>query len=258
MYVLNLFIEKIYCMPIEAQETTMRLDKYLANIEFWSRKKVGKMIRKGGFAINNTPVRDHAFTVKEWDILTYQDINHEIRWNVHIRLWKPAGYVSSDKQEWPHPSYEVLLDDFPYTGLVHIAGRLDVDTEGLLILTSNGQLNHRIISPQREKEKEYLVTTRDPVSPRDCHRLTKGIRIEDGRHTYMTRPATVEILWASQLKIILTEGKYHQIKLMLKAIGNEVTTLKRTRVWPWTLEWLEPGWWEYIDEKTLDEFEKGK
>lgn len=242
---------------LEASEQEMRLDKYLANIEFLSRSKARKAVRGGGFYINGKEVRDSSIKVEEGDLLQHNGVDHTIRWNVHIRLWKPVGYVSSDKQEWPHPSYEVLLDDFPYTGLVHIAGRLDVDTEGLLILTSNGQLNHRIISPNRNKEKEYRVTTAEPITPAQCRQISQWVRIHDGPHTYVTRPANAEIIDKHTLVLTLTEGKYHQVKNMLEAVWNAVVALKRTRVWPWTLDGLEPGWREYIDDETLSEFEGG-
>ena len=161
---------------------------------------------------------------------------------------KPAGYISSDENEYGRPSYKQLLPGYPYTPLIHIAGRLDVDTEGLIIASSDGLLIHRIISPKRHLPKTYLVTTRDPVSPKQIERLCGGVILEDG---YKTLPAQAKSLEKNLVELIITEGKYHQIKRMFISLGNEVVHLKRTAIGPRTLEDLGDKVFKEISEEEV-------
>ena len=117
--------------------------------------------------------------------------------------------------------------DCPYVNLLHVAGRLDTDTEGLLLLSNDGQFIHQTISPKREKEKEYEVWLRSPISPEECESLRQGVKLDDG---YLTKPAKVEHIEEKKILLTVTEGKYHQVKRMLQAVGNEVIYLKRHRI----------------------------
>mgnify|MGYP000509335676 CR=1 FL=1 len=152
---------------------------------------------------------------------------------ITLLINKPAGYISSDEDEYGRPSYKQLLPNYPYTPLIHIAGRLDVDTEWLIIATSDGALIHRIISPKRHLPKTYIVTLRDPVTPKQIDRLCTGVILEDG---YKTLPAQARSIEKNIVELIITEGKYHQIKRMFISLGNEVTHLKRIAIGPRTLE----------------------
>ena len=117
--------------------------------------------------------------------------------------------------------------DCSYVNLLHVAGRLDTDTEGLLLLSNDGQFIHQTISPKREKEKEYEVWLRSPISAEKCESLRQGVKLDDG---YLTKPAKVEHIEEKKILLTITEGKYHQVKRMLQAVGNEVIYLKRLRI----------------------------
>jgi len=117
--------------------------------------------------------------------------------------------------------------DCPYVNLLHVAGRLDTDTEGLLLLSNDGQFIHQTISPKREKEKEYEVWLKYPISAEECESLRQGVGLDDG---YLTKSAKVEQIEEKKILLTITEGKYHQVKRMFQAVGNEVIYLKRLRI----------------------------
>lgn len=214
----------------------MRLDKYLSMLEICSRRQWVGLIKNGFFAINGEAVFDRAFVVHDGDILSRDDQEIEVKMTVTVLINKPAGYVSSDEDEYWRPSYKQLLEGYPYAPMLHIAGRLDVDTEWLILATSDGKFNHRIISPKHHLPKTYLVTTRDPVTSKQCDRLRGGVVLDDG---YKTLPAEATVREDGILELILTEGKFHQVKRMLLAVGNEVTYLQRVAIGEWRLDDLK-------------------
>lgn len=227
----------------------MRLDKYLSNLEVLTRKQSRKLIKRGWFFVNNVEVFDSSHEVNEWDVITLDWIEHEVCRNVTIRLWKPVWYVSSNSYEWGHPSYKELLEDCPYAPLVHVAWRLDFDTEWLLILTSDWQLNHQIISPKYECKKRYLVTCKKQLEKKECRWLEKWVILDDW---YKTLPAVCTLVdpdsygKSDTITLTLTEWKFHQVKRMLEAINNKVIHLKRETVGERNLEWLKCWKWDYI------------
>ncbi len=227
----------------------MRLDKYLSNLQVLTRKQSRKTIKRGWFFINNIEVFDSAHVLKEGDILTLDWIDHEVRWNITIRLRKPAWYVCSEVPEWPWQSYKDLLDDCPYAPLIHVAWRLDADTEWLVIVTSDWQLNHKIISPKHNCKKRYHVTCKKQLEKKEARWLEKWVILDDW---YKTLPAVCTLIEPDSygkskfLHLTLTEGKFHQVKRMLEAINNKVTHLKRETVWAWDLEGLTSWEREYL------------
>lgn len=165
------------------------------------------------------------YDLVEGDTLARENQQIIVKTRITLLIYKPAGYVSSDVDEYGRPSYKKLLADYPYTSLLHIAGRLDVDTEGLIIASSDGQLVHKIISPKHHLPKTYLVTTRDVLDQKQCDRLAAGVYLDDMYHTL---PAQATLIDDHHLTLVLTEGKYHQVKRMLVSVGNEVVHLQRT------------------------------
>lgn len=117
--------------------------------------------------------------------------------------------------------------------MLKVAGRLDQDTTGLVVATSDGDLNHRLTSPKSGKEKEYIVTCKNDVSDDDIAQLEKGVRIDDD---YLTLPCRVVRKSPYVFHLILREGKYHQVKQMCAAIGNECIALQRIRMGEWTID----------------------
>ena len=195
--------------------------------------------RKHKILCNNIPIpADHK--LQQWDILTLKDQTIIVQRDITLLMYKPAWYVSTDTTD-RRPSYRELLMT-PYRELVHAAGRLDADSTGLLLLTSDGDLIHEVTSPRRHRPKTYHVTTRDEVSISDIALLSSWLQIG----WYTTLPCVVDRLWSHQIQIILQEGKFHQIKKMLQAVWNEVVALHRTQIWPYTLEWLQPGEYKEI------------
>ena len=131
----------------------------------------------------------------------------------------------------------------PYVNLLHVAWRLDVDTEWLLLLSNDGQFIHQVISPKRDKEKEYEVHLEKEISDEDCIKLGNWVILDDG---YKTKPAKVKKLEDKKILLTITEWKYHQVKRMLESINNKVIYLKRIRIDNRNLDWLKKGDWKLI------------
>lgn len=211
----------------------MRLDKYLSALQLFSRRQSAPLIKKWFFQVNGELTLQPNHELQDGDLLSREEQELIVKTWITLLINKPAGYVSSDEDEYGRPSYKKLLPDYPYTPLIHIAGRLDVDTEWLILATSDGALNHRIISPKRHLPKTYLVTTRNSVTPKQLDRLRTGVILDDG---YKTLPAGATLVSEKCIELILTEGKYHQVKRMLISVGNEVVHLQRTAIGPRRLE----------------------
>ncbi len=174
-------------------------------------------------------------------------------WAYHARallmLHKPAGYECSRKPRH-HPSVLSLLPPPLRTRGVQPVGRLDEDTTGLLLLTDDGALIHRLTSPKHHVPKVYEVGCRHPVDDGQLARLLAGVVLDDDPAP--VRAAAAEQTGECRLSLTLTEGKYHQVKRMLAAVGNRVETLHRGRVGPWALPAdLAPGQWRWLDAGAL-------
>ena len=171
------------------------------------------MLKKWAFSVNDTVIFDKKTPVDDWDIVSRVDTTHgplsfTVKTELTLTLYKPAWYVSSDVDEWGHPSRKQLLLDTPYErylSMLHIAWRLDVDTEGLILVTSDGKLNHRIISPKRHLKKIYIVTCRDSITAKECTYLAKWVILEDW---YKTKPALVETTRKQR-----NQTNYHRVKI---------------------------------------------
>ncbi len=138
----------------------------------------------------------------------------------------------------------MLLQDCPYAKMLHVAGRLDRDTEGLVFCTNDGNFTHEIISPKKKEEKEYYVELALPISDEDIQKLETGVTLDEG---YVTMPAKAKRVSENIILLTIHEGKYHQVKRMAEAVNNSVTYLRRERIGEWTLEGLEKGRWKYLE-----------
>ncbi len=223
-----------------------RLDKYLANLGLVSRREAPNACKSWNILVNGEIVKKSDFKLLGGEKLTVFGQEVQVLEKIYAILYKSAGYISSDEDEFGYPSYKKQMLDCPYVNLLHVAGRLDVDTEGLLLLSNDGQFIHQVISPKRDKEKEYEVWLQLPISLADCEQLQKGVQLDDG---YLTKPAKVQQLEEKKILLTIIEGKYHQVKRMLQAVGNEVVYLKRLRIGDWTLEGLEKGQWKLIENE---------
>ena len=223
----------------------IRLDKYLANLWLVSRRTAEKIFRSTVILVNGEAATKIDQKIHYGDVITFDEVEIDVLEFVYCILYKTAGYISSDEDELGYLSYRNQMQDCPYVNMLHVAGRLDQDTEWLLLLSNNGVFIHQTISPKKEKEKEYEVHLEKRISDFDLKKLEAGVVLDDG---YKTRPAKAAHLDHKKISLIITEGKFHQVKRMLEAVGHKVIYLKRIRIGDWNLDGLQPGEWKYIEK----------
>lgn len=217
----------------------MRLDKFIAHQLAISRTQAGAEIKAGSVAVNYNIVRERALQVSSSDSITHNGTALMLTTgNNYIMLNKPSGYVCA-RQDHHHRSVFTLLPS-TVANQLHVAGRLDVDTTGLVLLTDDGQWSHRITSPRYACEKRYLATLAKPLTQVMEQQFARGILLRGEKHT--TRPARIEKKGQCAAYVMLSEGRYHQVKRMFAAVGNHVLTLQRLQVGAIVLdERLQPG-----------------
>lgn len=221
----------------------MRLDKYLSWLARVPRRQFKKTAKKWLIAVNNEEVRDGSMILNEWDTIQLEEYEVVYREVTTLLLHKPAGYISHDQDEHGRQSYRQLLTDCPYTATLHSAGRLDQDTTGLLVLTNDGDLIHRIISPKHECHKTYTVVSKNFLSDKDLIQLNTWVKLDTG---YVTKPWRTKRINKQCIELSITEWKFHQVKKMLEAINNEVVSLQRISIWEYELWELKEGEWKYV------------
>ena len=226
----------------------MRLDKYLCLLEVGTRSQVKNYIRQGLVTINGRPAqRPEQKIEEEHEIIAFRGKELHYKKYCYYMLNKPPGVVSATRDNTAGTVVELLGDD-RREGIFPV-GRLDKDTVGLLLLTNDGELAHRLLSPKHHVDKTYLVTMKHSLSAEDIRRLEEGVDIGEDRPTM---PAKAEISNDGQLLLTIREGKYHQVKRMLRAIDNEVITLKRISFGGITLdENLKPGQYRELTEQEV-------
>ncbi len=222
----------------------MRLDKFIGSNTPYSRSDIKKLIKARRITLDSEVVSNSAVKI---DIFKQRvEIDGEEVVNAGHRYWmlhKPEGYVCANTHSH-HPTVIDLLQksNEPVVSVadVQIVGRLDIDTTGLVLLTTDGQWNHRITSPVSDCKKCYRVTLENPVDSTVAARFAEGILLEG--ETRPTLPARLEILTPTLALLTIREGKYHQVKRMFAAVGNRVIKLHRQSVGAIQLEpTLEPG-----------------
>ncbi|MFM5153699.1 16S rRNA pseudouridine(516) synthase RsuA [Aeromonas veronii] len=217
----------------------MRLDKFLCDCSDLTRSLAGKLIRQGEVMVDGIVVKQPAFHINEQSQIEFDGVLLTLEQrNRYFMLHKPEGYVCSNEDP-DHPTVFFLMDE-PAMGKLHVVGRLDLDTTGLVLVTDDGQWSHRITSPRHECAKTYHVWLADPVSLDAIELFAEGVYLRN--ETDKTRPAQLEILGECEARLTIHEGKYHQVKRMFASIGNKVVGLHRERVGGLTLdEELAPG-----------------
>lgn len=202
----------------------MRLDKFLVECGVGSRSEVKNILTKGMVKINGKIIKspkDHIDLEK--DKIEYKNELLEYKEFRYYVMHKPAGYITATEDSRDKtvmdilPEFVIKKDLFP-------VGRLDKDTEGLLLFTNDGKLAHELLSPKKHVDKTYEVHLRDEINEEAIKKLEKGVTILDD---YFTKEAKVEKIDEKIVKLTITEGKFHQVKEMLKAVDNEVVYLKR-------------------------------
>jgi pseudouridine synthase len=227
--------------------TEMRLQKFLSRAGICSRRKGEEYIKAGWVKVNGKIVTELGVKVDpERDAVEVD--SDAIRCDgapIYIALNKPRGYVSSCHQQ----NEKIVLDLLDISERVYPIGRLDKDSTGLLLLTNDGRLHHRLSHPSFNHEKEYEVTVAKPLPEGALRKLAKGLPMMETR----TRPARVKRLSSIRFRIVLQEGKNRQIRRMVRKVGNQVVDLKRIRIANIELASLPPGRWRHLGKKEKDE-----
>lgn len=227
----------------------MRLDKFLGNAGVGSRSQVKILCKKGVVSVNGVTVKNSDYSVnEEQDDIVVQGKRISVQKGKYLMLYKPAGVVSATQDN----KDKTVIDCIPPELRKNIfpVGRLDKDTTGLLLLTDDGTLAHNLLSPKKHVEKEYLVTCREGVTSEQIEMLEKGVDIGEEA---LTLPAKVfQTKEDNVIRLVIVEGKFHQVKRMMKSVSNEVIALKRLRMGTLFLdESLESGAFRELTETEI-------
>ena len=230
----------------------MRVDKMIGNAGLDTRRNIKRNAKKGALVINGEVVKDTSTKVDpDIDEVFYMGIFVEYFENIYIMMNKPAGYLSATIDE--DPTVIDLVDDFYKTLDLSIAGRLDKDTTGLLILSTDGKFIHKITSPNSNIEKTYEVETKDTIDESFIEEFKNGVEIKE--EGYIARPAKLEIINEKKAIVKVTEGKFHLVKRLFSNLGNEVVSLKRIAIGDLKLDpFLNEGAYRELNEDELELF----
>lgn len=232
----------------------MRLDRFLCEMNIGSRSQVKTGLRQGLVTVNGLVVRDAGLKIDELsDRVCFQGQAMDYRKFVYYMLNKPGGVVSATQDNTADTvvsllGKDALKDIFP-------VGRLDKDTTGLLVLTNDGELAHRLLSPKRHVDKIYRVTIEHPLSEEEKRRLEQGVDISKiSQHKEsLTLPAKVKVVSDSEILLTIHEGRFHQVKRMLSAVNNRVLALERISFGGLVLdESLKPGEYRELTKQEVD------
>ncbi|MCI8357805.1 MAG: pseudouridine synthase [Lachnospiraceae bacterium] len=231
----------------------MRLDKFLCDLQYGTRSSIKKDIKNGLVTVGGAVIRKPEFQVDETlDEIRYCGRPCIYRKYVYYMLHKPSGTVSAT-QDGRDKTVVSLLQDTGRKDLFPV-GRLDKDTEGLLLMTNDGPLAHELLSPGRHVEKVYECSLADSITKEQKRSLEEGVDIGEKRPTL---PAGVTILDERKIALTITEGKFHQVKRMVRAVGNEVVYLKRIRMGALFLDdRLKPGEYRELTEEEVEMLKK--
>ncbi|MFC4259942.1 pseudouridine synthase [Marinobacter lacisalsi] len=228
----------------------MRLDGFLSRCTALSRKEARHVIRAGRVTLGGQPARKASTLVAEGATVMLDGEPVALPGQLYLMLNKPAGVLSATTDAAQPVVTDLLPDDLAER--VHPVGRLDLDTTGLLLLTSDGQWSHRITSPRHHCPKTYRVTLAEPLSDDGHRHLESGLDLRNDDNA--TRPATVERLSDRMIDLTITEGRYHQVKRMVAAVGNHVEALHRHRIGSLTLDdSLAPGEFRHLTDHEVRE-----
>ncbi|WP_017413379.1 pseudouridine synthase [Clostridium tunisiense] len=231
-----------------------RLDKILANLGYGSRKEVKALCRKGEVVVDGTPVKDSAEKVDPVNS-TIEVKGEKINYRkfIYLMMNKPSGVVSATFDNHDEtvidlldPEYQVF-EPFPI-------GRLDKDTVGLLLITNDGELNHKLIAPKNHVDKVYYAEINKPIDESDIVKFEKGITLDDG---YLCMPAKLEVINSNEdgaeVHVTIQEGKFHQVKRMFEAVDKSVVYLRRISFGPLKLdETVEEGSFRELTEEEIE------
>lgn len=220
-----------------------RLNKYIASCGICSRRKADELITNGRVKINDVVATSLGEKVSDIDVVKVDEkvLQKESR-KVYIVLNKPKGYVTTNSDEYNRKN---VIDLIHEDVRVYPIGRLDMDTEGLLLLTNDGEFSNNIMHPRNKIEKTYIVTTDTNVTNDQIEHLKNGVDIGD----YITRPAKVKKIGKDKIQIIISEGKNRQVRRMCEAVNINLLNLRRVQIGNITLGTLQSGKYRYLTEQ---------
>ncbi|MBZ4645309.1 MAG: rRNA pseudouridine516 synthase [Petroclostridium sp.] len=209
---------------------TQRLDKVLANSGFGTRKEIKQMVKAGQVVVDGKVVKDSGMHINpDKNEVIVNGKKLEYKQFIYLMMNKPAGVVSATWDNKFKTVVDIVPDEYRYFNIFPV-GRLDRDTEGLLLLTNDGQLAHDLLSPRKHVPKTYYAEIEGKVTEEDGMAFAQGVILDDG---YKTLPAQLVILKSdkqSQIELTIVEGKFHQVKRMFEAVGKKVKYLKRIKM----------------------------
>jgi len=216
-----------------------RIDKILSNMGFGTRSKVKKLLKTGLVKVDGMCQTDGGVKVSpELNLITVDGKPIEYKKYIYLMLNKPKGYITATRDAHKTTVVDLVPEAYRHYNPFPV-GRLDIDTEGLLFLTNDGELAHRLLSPKKHVGKKYFVKLDKPVDDLVSQAFAEGVTIDGG---YVCLPAGLSVINGTEVEVILTEGKYHQIKRMFQTLGIEVLYLKRIEMAGIRLdETLPPG-----------------
>ena len=231
----------------------MRLDKYLCETGFGTRSQVKELLKKGQVMVNGEVVKKPELKINETtDQILCQGKKASYQKNIYLMLHKPAGVVSATEDNREKTVLDLVRPEDRKNGLFPV-GRLDKDTEGLLLLTDDGELAHRLLSPKKHVDKTYYAKIDGQVTEEHVKQFREGLDIGDEKKTL---PAVLTILLSgqvSEIEVTIHEGRFHQIKRMFEAVGCKVTYLKRLSMGSLVLdETLPPEEYRPLTEAELE------
>lgn len=270
-------------------KVTIRLDKMLGNLGYGTRSSIKQWVKQGAVRVNGEVVKDHGRQIRPNDdtvVLNGETIRY--RDTVYVLLHKPAGVVSATEDMRDRTVIDLLDEEITVLSPFPV-GRLDKDTEGLLLITNDGKLSHELLSPRKHVPKTYRALVAGAVGQEDAEAFERGVELDDG---YVTMPAQLEVLASlsaaagdsegqkkadkpeaaaemsavldfapsgpnatplSWIELTIHEGKFHQVKRMFEAVGKKVLYLRRVAMGPLKLDpGLAPGDWRELTEDEID------
>lgn len=228
----------------------MRLDRFICKSTQLTREEARNAVIDGRVVVNDLVDIHEAYQVHENNTITLDGQLLTPRPSRYIMLHKPAGFISSNVDaRYPSLFHHIDISD---KDNLHIAGRLDRDTTGLVLITDDGRWSFNIISPDTHCPKRYRVTLRNPITEQAIEQLQNGVLL-DGLDT-PTRPAIVDVITEQEVCLTITEGKYHQVKRMFAAVRNKVVGLHREKVGNLTLD-IPVGQWRYLTSTEVNYFQ---
>ncbi len=225
----------------------MRLQKFLSTAGICSRREGESYIQDGRVSVNDRVITELGTKVDpEKDRIEVDGTSVVIKHHsVYIALNKPKGYVTTCHQT----NEKIVIDLINLSERIYPIGRLDKDSTGLLLLTNDGRLHHRLSHPSFDHEKEYDVTVAKPIATGALRKLEKGLPMMGTK----TRAAAIKRISSRQFRIVMREGKNRQIRRMVRKVGNHITRLHRIRISNLRIGNLSPGTWRHLTEKEKTE-----